>query len=229
MTLVELAESSYGDLETIDRLRNQKQSTDDINATQKELQEVQMLAAEVCTLYQLLQNRLELTDIRTNELPKIMHRVQELRQQFVDGQKFGQVQEIRQSVKAPLRKIKNAIEPGWRAYAEKRSKQLLEFLKVIRNLPEIRDKAQTIDRLENRLKYFQATGPTNQAELDDFDQCLRDLQEHLSQLQNVHPDVTNFLRKVHSDQATMVDVTDEVLNWCRQGNHAQVFLIRFAN
>jgi DNA repair exonuclease SbcCD ATPase subunit len=229
MTVVELAETAYKDLETIDRLRDQKQNADDINATQKELQEVQVLAIQVCTLYQLLHNRLELVDIQQSELPKIMQKVQELRQQFADRQKIRQVQEIRHSVKAPLGKIKNKIEIRWREYAEKRSKWLLDFLEVIQNLPEIRDKAQFINKLKRRLEGFLATVPTNQAELEEFDQCLLTLQEHLSQLQNVHPDVTNFLRKVHNNQATMADVTNEVLSWCQQGNHAQVFLIRFAS
>ncbi len=227
MKLVELAETACARLHEIDILTSNKHDADSIEATHKELQEILQLAKEINASYVLFQKRLKIQGVQQQELPNIVKEVKSLQLKFNDKQNRRQVLELQKTISPPLKKIQTRIVNEWKRDVDTRLKPHLELLAVVSLLPEIREKEAEINRWKVRLQRYKEDMPVTQKQLDDFDQCLVQLQSHLMQLENLHEDVLKFLKKIYENTATMADVTDEVLDWCRQGKHANVFRISF--
>ena len=148
--------------------------------------------------------------------------------------KFTYDRERRQVL--PLRDIANKlqiqaqkIEGLWRNYAESLVNPHFDWLELVRVLPEVREYEATLNGLKTSLQHHAAILPRTPAELGDFDEKFAQLRSRLANLESLHPEVKSFLRKAYNHQATIADLTDEVIRWCRQGEHAKVFRISFVS
>jgi hypothetical protein len=226
--IVELAKVACRQLDELDTLEVAKKEASDINATLKELADVKSKAIELSELCFLLSSRLPLREIQSVEIPKISKSVQDSHTKFTRDRERRQV--------LPLRDIANKlqiqvqkIEGLWRNYAESLVNPHFDLLELVRILPEVREYEATLNGLKTRLQHHAAILPRTPTELGDFDEKFAQLRLRLANLENLHPEVKSFLRKAYNHQATIADLTDEVIRWCRQGEHAKVFRIGFVS
>lgn len=224
--IVELAETACKQLDELDALEIAKKEASDINATLKELAEVRSKAVQLNELCLLLSDRLPLAEIQAVEIPRILKSMQDSRTKFTQGRERRQV--------LPLRDIANRMqtlivkaEGLWRKYAESLVNPHFDLMELVRLLPEMRTHEVTLRGLKAQLQRHATILPRTRAELDDFDEQLSQLRSRLANLESLHPEVKSFLRKAYQNQATIADLTDEVIRWCRQGEHARVFRIGF--
>lgn len=224
--IVDLAEAACRQLDELDTLEIAKKEASDINATLKELADVKGKAIELSELCLLLSGRLPLRDIHSIEIPKILKSVQDSHTKFTRDRVRRQVLPLR-DVANKLQMQVQKIEGLWRKYAESLVNPHFDLLELVRILPEVREHEATLNGLKSRLQHYAAVMPRTQAELIDFDEKFTRLRTRLVNLENLHPEVKSFLRKAYYHQATIADLTDEVIRWCRQGEHAKVFRVDF--
>lgn len=226
--IVELAESACRQLDELDKLEIAKKEANDIQATLKELADVKSKAIELNELCLLLSDRLHLREIQEGEIPKILKSVQDSQRKFTLEGERRQVSTLR-DIASRLQTLIAKIEGLWRKYAESLIKPLFDLLELVRVLPEVREHEAVLNGLKTRLEHHAAIPPRTYTELVDFDDKFAQLKSKLANLENLHPEIRNFLRKAHSQQATIADLTDEVIRWCRQGEHGNVFRIGFVH
>ncbi len=226
--IVELAETACSQLDEMDALEIAKEEASDINATLKELAEVKSKAAQLNELCLLLSGRLLLREIQTVEIPKVLKSVQDSHTKFTQGRERRQVQALR-DIANRLQVLVQKIEELWKKYAESLVNPHFDMLELVSFLPEMREHEATLRELKAHLQRHTTILPQTQAELVNFDERLTQLRSRLANLENMHPEVKSFLRKAYTHQATIADLTDEVIRWCRQGEHAKVFRIGFVS
>lgn len=226
--IVELAQAACRQLDEMDTLEIAKKEASDINATLKELADVKRTAIELNELCLLLRDRLPLREIRSVEIPKILNSVKDSHTKFTHERERRQVRALRDIANKVQMQVQK-IEGLWRKYVEDRINPHFDLLELVRMLPEVREHEATLNGLKSRLQHYAAIMPRTQAELIDFDEKFTRLRTRLVNLETLHPEVKSFLRKAYNHQATIADLTDEVIGWCRQGEHANVFRIGFVS
>lgn len=224
--IVELAETACKQLDELDALEIAKKEAGDINATLKELAAVRSKAIQLAELCLLLGDRLPLAEIQSTEIPRILQKVQDSRTKFTQGRERRQVLPLR-DIASTIQTLIVKVEGLWKKYAESLVNPHFDLMELVRLLPEMRTMETTLRALKTQLQRHITILPQTRAELDDFDEQLKQLRSRLANLENLHPEVRTFLRKAHHNQATIADLTDEVMRWCRQGEHARVFRIGF--
>lgn len=226
--IVELAEAACRQLDELDTLEIAKKEASDINSTLKELADVKSKGIELSELCLLFKGRLSLSDIQSVEIPRILKSIQDSHTKFIRDRERRQVLPMR-DVANKLQMQVQKIEGLWRKYAEGLVNPHFDLLELVRILPEVREQEATLNGLKSRLQHYAAIMPRTQAELIDFDEKFARLRARLANLENLPPEVKSFLRKAYNHQATVADLTDEVIRWCRQGEHAKVFRVDFVS
>ncbi|GHO61353.1 hypothetical protein KSC_002450 [Ktedonobacter sp. SOSP1-52] len=137
-----------------------------------------------------------------------------------------QVKELAQ-LQRGAQELIDDLKAHWKLYAQGYTRETFELLRLVSYLPEVEAQQATYETLTLRLQHYIEHIPLTPAQLLEFDECLRQLNQHLSDIQGLSSDVKKFLENILKDQATLADLTDEVLHWCRQGEHASAFFIGF--
>jgi hypothetical protein len=223
--IVTQAQRVRSQLVTLKKLEEDEKKRKDIEATHSELRQVTSALRQFNTLYQLTRSRLdsEQTSYITSQARQIDEAVEASHQEFT--QQRRQVKAL-QDVKQQVESLTQQTEASWKLYAEGQLNPQLELLELVRQLPEILAQLNEINSLRERLEEFRQRTPYNDVELTEFDRKLRKLVKHLSDL-NLDPAIRDFLGRVLRGEATLDDLSDEILVWCRQGGRAKTFKIAF--
>lgn len=131
-----------------------------------------------------------------------------------------------QSVQTQLQKAWDLLKKTWGAYVEKRIHEPLKLYLQVAELPGIRERKAEYDDVRSRLARAQKTLPATQKELDDFDRTVAQFKRMLQEIGELSEAVKTFLDKIANGTASLDDVTDEVLQWCRQGQRGKVFSVQ---
>lgn len=224
--IVKLAEDACRLLDVLDELEHARTNASDIQATRKELVDVNSKAVQIHELCLLLGDRLPLRDVQAEELRKILKSLQDSHMKFANEQVRRQVQPLR-NIASQLQTVVTTIQARWRKYAEGQVAPHFELLELVRLLPEVHAQEGMLYGLKSRLQKHVAILPQTHAELAEFDNAFAQLRSRLANLESLHPEVKNFLRKVYDHEATIADLTDTVIQWCHQGEHSKIFRIDF--
>jgi DNA repair ATPase RecN len=224
--LVAVSQDVRHKFQEIETLRLMRENAGAVTATFNELKKMQKVAQQIDTLLSLLHRRLPEQDMQgfiyaTDTLLRALRASQ---------QAFGQTpnqEKALSNLSEKMQSLVKEIRNSWRIYAEQQTQQSFELLKLVKYLPEVQNEQAQLTELQNHLTAFFERVPTTPANLTEFDQSLQALKHHLSNVSGLSESVRQFLQKTLSGQATLADMTDEVLDWCRQGKRGSAFTIRF--
>lgn len=224
--IVSLSQEVCQQVQEIDHLERLKNNLTAIQATFDALIQFKDTVVQLKGLVILLNGRL--AEHTVQDVVSGMRRL--VRDVQVSAEKLEsqprQVKELTQSQRKAQGFIDD-LKAHWKIYAEEYARETLELLRLVDHLPEVETK-QTIYRvLTSHLQHYIEYTPLAPAQLVEFDESLQQLNQHLSNIEGLSADVKKFLENVLKDQATLADLTDEVLQWCRQGEHARTFVIGF--
>ncbi len=132
------------------------------------------------------------------------------------------------AIKKLFQDVIKAIKTQWQHYVEEQIREPFELLDLVKNLPEVATLADLYASIQERLRRFINEVPMHPEQLATFEQNVQRLTQLLNSIEGLSPDVKTFLQKIMDGQANIVDLTDEVLAWCRQGRHPEIFRITFA-
>jgi hypothetical protein len=202
-----------------DLLQNLSDTIDYLNAVNEEALQLKNL----CTL---LKNRLSdpyRSSIQSS-LQELMRQLRASQKDFADARRQSPVLK---SIREQLARLISETKVSWKLTAEKTLKPTLDLYSLVRNLPDFKAQEVALGNLKNRLEYFQENVPKSTSELRDFDQKLTKLKEDLTSIPGLTPKVQAFLAKMVDHTATLADLDDEVLTWCRRPGRSKAFMITF--
>jgi DNA repair ATPase RecN len=224
--IISLSQEVCQQIQEIDRLDRLNNDMSSIQATFDALIKLKEVAMQLKALV-ILQNGL-LAEQTIQDIVKGMERL--VRDVQASAEKLEsqprQVKELTQ-VQKKTQDLIDDLKARWKLYAEEYTRETLELLRLVGYLPEIEAHQATYQTLTSHLRHYMEHIPLTPAQLAEFDECLQQLNQHLSDIKGLSPEVKQFLENVLKDQATLADLTDEVLRWCRQGEHSQAFVIGF--
>jgi|SRR5579859_584179 len=132
------------------------------------------------------------------------------------------------AVKKLLQDTIKELKKEWQYYVNEQTQELFDLYSLVKHLPEVQAIADLYTSIQERLRRFKNEVPMHPEQLVTFEQNVQGFTQLLNSIEGLNPEVKTFLQKIMSGQATLVDLTDEVLAWCRQGQHPQIFRIAFA-
>lgn len=208
------------------RLEQQQDEMQDIKATLDTLNMVRETIRKLKVPYQVVWSRLPVDDIQSirQQTASIAESIEASRSDFEHNRR--QIQPLKK-IEKDVQSIQKSLDARWKMYAQAQLSPHEEMLKLVRALPEIAGQEQAINELLSHLRAYTKELPSSHAKLTEFDTRLQQLSSRLATLQGLSPGVRDFLRKVQDGTATLHDLSDDILHWCRQGDHARVFTITF--
>jgi hypothetical protein len=223
-TIVESAAAACELIDIKEKLSKAKHEDDNIAATLSEMAGVREKSAQLVRAWDLLKERLPLADISVTKIPALLQEVQNTHAKFTNEHMTRQVKFL-QEISTKLQALLEEISQRWGRYAHGLIQDHVNLWAIVQVLPEMREQQVVVHELRDTLIRYASVYPQTSAELGDFDAKLEQMKMSLSAIESVHPEVKAFLRKVHMREATIADLTNEVLNWCRQEDRATVFQI----
>lgn len=130
-------------------------------------------------------------------------------------------------VRPRLQMLATALDEAWATWARRQTEPLFELFQLVSALPELASQQVELAQLRQYLLTRRDRAPRDQGELSAFEQRVAELSEHLRHLEGLNAEVRHFLRQVVDRSASINDLNDEVLAWCRQGGRAAAFRISF--
>ena len=226
--IVSFAESVCQQIREIDTLQRYKLVATDIQNTREALQSLKEQVIRLRTLLQLIQTRLIESELRLIQtgLEDCSSRLLRSAEQFENQQR--QVQEL-QSIQRRIEEQYSILQQAWKRYARERVSKPIELYILVYYLPEVVAQQARYDTLKQKLEDYKEKAPVSVRQLQEFDQSLEQFTSLLGSIDGLSEAVKTFLLKTLSGTATLDDVTDEVLQWCRLGEHARAFSIQFAH
>lgn len=134
-----------------------------------------------------------------------------------------------QAIHIHAQKALEGMQRAWQTYAIACMHEPFDLYRLVASLPEVVARQATYDELQRQLRAAGATMPTSDQQLQAFDQALAQFKRLLHEIEGLSAEVRAFLLKTLDGTASLADVGDEVLQWCRQGRRARTFAVRFAH
>lgn len=209
----------------MEKFRNQLQ---DLNLTISEIQMVTTEANKLKLSYKLIYSRLPAPHIADMEsrVKELIIQVGYSKQDFSTNRR--QTVALR-AVTGNIRGLNASIEASWKLAVETLLAPYYELYSLVRQLPDFQSKEADLAILKSRLDYYKNNLPKNVNEIRDFDRIMDKFKQGLASIQGLTPGIQAFLTKVVSHTATIADLNDEILTWCKQSGRGKVFQIQFKN
>lgn len=226
--IASLAESVCQQIREIDTLQRYKLVAADIQKTREALESLKEQMIRLRTLLQLIQTRLIESELRLIQtgLEDCSSRLLRSAEQFENQQRQGQ--EL-QSIQKRIEEQYSILQQAWKRYARERVSKPIELHTLVYYLPEVVAQQARYSALRQKLEDYKEKAPVSAKQLQEFDQSLEQFTSLLGSIEGLSEAVKTFLLKTLSGTATLADVTNEVLQWCRLGEHARAFSIQFAH
>jgi hypothetical protein len=160
----------------------------------------------------------------TTRLQNLGHKLRASHEKFPT--QYRQVKEL-DALGRMIEELDTFLARAWASFVLAETQPHFELLELVATLPEVSGQIGTVRPLRDRLQSASSRLPRNQSNRAQFESDLLALQNSLANLSGLDRDVTEFLRKVQKGTASMSDLTDEILDWCRENERATAFKISF--
>ena len=226
--IVDLANDVCTSVDEIDRLvminNSMKSVKDSYDLLQTIIEDIKRLSAYIVVVGQKLPDPVR--EGLHQDCERILYEITSSLENFEhEPRQTKALSSVKKQVQDGMKKIKTQ----WQSYVNEQIQEPFELLKLVRYLPEVAAIADLYKSIQERLQRFVNEVPMHPEQLATLEQNVQGLRQLLDSIEGLSPDVKTFLQKIMHGQATIVDLTDEVLAWCRQGRHPQIFKIAFAN
>lgn len=158
------------------------------------------------------------------QLRVINNKLKESREKFMS--QYRQIREF-DWIEKLVQELKSFLEPAWASYVIVQIQPHFELLNLVEKLPEVTVQGGTLAPLRQRLESASSKLPQRTSHLTQFDADLQTLQSSLANLSGLSSEVTEFLHRIQKGTASITDLTDKVLAWCRENERAGAFKISF--
>lgn len=205
-------------LEEYRRLDNELRQVRKVNSfsqsTKSELNKIKSILASYHALNQMA----------PVEFPKkkLSYELKKLETLMNSGIKTYNIEEVYGFAKL-FRGLNEDLRMRWSNFVLNKNKDIIGLL---RNLQNIVTNQQEIKQLITDLQTFEKKWPVNSITLKRYHDYLNDANKVISEM-DVSEVVQDFITKVAANQATLDDLTDEVITWIRTKKLTNKLVIKF--
>lgn len=212
-------------LAEVNELQRAASEAEDLQETLDALSTVHDALQAVRQTHDRIADRLSLEENRrlTAMFVQLLEKVWASREDF--EQRSRQAVKLR-PVDSGATEFAHQLDGAWKTYAHERSFRYAELSALVESLPEMQTKVATLRTYRNRLRELAEHAPISDRELAEFDQKLQQFRLELDRIEGLTPAIVQFLRKVSYGTATLADLSDEVLTWCRSAGRANSFSLQ---
>jgi len=224
--IVSLANDIQAQISRRNELEQRRDNRSNIADSYQKLSVTSKLLQETIVSFQLIRPRLTNDQIAEvmRQIQIIQSKLKESREKFLT--EYRQVQRLN-AVEKLVQDLQGFLAHSWASYVLERTRPHFDLLNLVENLPEVTVQGNTIALLRQRLQSASSQLPQRETYLVQFDANLQALQSSLTNLSGLSADVTEFLRRIQKGNASVADLTDEVLAWCRENERAGAFKISY--
>lgn len=225
--IVSLVRETCELIREIDEREKAKNDAESVEETLGALTALSEKVIQLQTSIQLLAGRLPSSDIKSAIFigERCASQVSRSAEQFVIQPR----QKIElQATQSQIQKALDSLQTAWQSYAAECMREPFDLYRLVCSLPEVAAHKAAYDDLQRQLLTAKNTLPSSARQLQDFDRAIEQFKQLLREIEGLSEAVKAFLLKTLGGTAFLADVTDEVLQWCRQGQRAQTFSIQFA-
>ncbi|MGB1250866.1 MAG: hypothetical protein ACPG8W_09660 [Candidatus Promineifilaceae bacterium] len=216
-------------LHQVDQLNQRKKHRQTISATLQALRRFGEQIRAFDTQYRLIREYIpsEKDEKIQTVIVDLYDNLECQRVAFSTENKPDQREAIRNLSNKQLKSLLQYLQTSWTSYTRIQSQAPLELLRLVQDLRELRQQAKQLERLRKQVEISTSSLPKSENDVDQFKRSLSALQAALANLSGLNPDVKQFLQKIRTNSASLGDLTDEVLAWCRENpERASSFLIK---
>lgn len=224
--IIALANTVQTQITRRNELEQRRDNRKDITDSYQKLTEISKLLQGTVANFHLIQSRLRNDQIAEvmRQLQHIQNKIKESREKFANeyrqAQKLGVVEKL-------VQELQSFLARAWASYVMAQTQPHFDLLNLVEKLPEVTVKGGTIAPLRQRLQSASSQLPQRESRLIQFDADLQALQNSLANLSGLSAEVAEFLRRVQKGTASVADLTDEVLAWCKENERDRTFKISF--
>jgi hypothetical protein len=225
--IVSLVQESCDLLREVNEREQAKAEAQSVADTLSALTALNEDVQQLCASIQLLGHRLPSSE-RTAALQIAERSASQLKrsaEQFLTQPR--QKSEI-QAIHAQVQKAVESVQKAWQSYAKACMREPFDLYRLVYSLPEVAAHKATYDELQSQLQAASTSVPSSVQHLQAFDHALAQFTGQLQAIEGLSEAVKAFLLKTLAGTASLVDLSDEVLQWCRLGRRARAFSIQFA-
>ena len=223
--IVDLAEKTRAKITRRNELEQIKENKQNIDATAISLKGVSDSLVHTITSLILIKPLLteeQMWEI-VSQIRTIDRRIKASREKFADQPR--QVQQLA-SLKKIIEDLNTFLKQAWASYAYTRIRPKFELFNLVEQMPEVAGQMTAISPIKRNLEAAPSKLPQNVSEIERFERDIKALDDSLGNLKDLPTEVTQFLYKVQNNTATIADLSDDVLTWCRkEDERAAVFKI----
>lgn len=225
--IISLVQETRQLIQEIDVRESAKSMAESVQETLAALAVLKEKMTQLTTQLQLLRTRLPIIEVQTalGYCKYGSTQMQRSAEQFrIQPRQKNELQAVQKQIEKAL----DSLQKAWQNYVSERTREPFELYMLVCYLPEVTARQTAYDELKSKLALAKDTVPASWQQLEVFDRTIEQFTQMLGEIQGLNEAVKRFLLKTLSGTASLADVTDEVLEWCRQGQHAQTFAIQFA-
>lgn len=129
-------------------------------------------------------------------------------------------------VQQRVKRLSEQTQQCWYVYAQERIRPLRVQVDLAKQLPKMRDTFAEIEAAAAEIEKLAQQSPRRSTEVDAFHRKVDVLDHALQSIKGLTAEQKVFLDKARHGTATLNDVTESLLAWCKQENLAVQLKIR---
>jgi DNA repair exonuclease SbcCD ATPase subunit len=216
--------------EVYQRVADRAQVADRLRRIEETRGRIQSLADPVIVVtdtFTTIHERLTDDDRRslTTNIANLAHLLRTSQSEFSQGSRqVVKLERAHNSVKA----IQRELERSWQRYVDDQTRSYRELLVIIRQVPAIESHVADLQTALEQLQSQYRTPPRTAERLARFDAGLDDIRKRAREFEELPHSVRDFLSRVAAGQATLMDVSPEILQWLDTHDARSVFAVRLS-
>lgn len=224
--IVAQANRTLQSLKRAEDLKKVQSKHEHLQATLDKLQRVDQALVDLISVHNTI------SDCLTGEMHSnywqgfggLLEALEQSRQQFESEPR--QVDSLR-GVQQRIVRLRRLLDRAWYIAAHPQFEQYEKLANLVRSLPEVQDQLSDIDRLISLLRGHLNAAPSDLDARCQHDADMKRLAEHLESIEGLNDRIRRFLSRVAEGKATLADVNEDVLEWCKQERRSVSFAISF--
>lgn len=225
--IVALAQDIQAKVEQRKRFEERKRQQQAISDTLGMLRTLRQEIADFDTQQRLVGEVIsaEITQSLNEIIQRLRNRLKQRYDEFRHSDKFNQKSQL-SYLQQDISKLDAQLQEGWSDYANRKIAPHSELYLLVEKLPEVSGNIRRINELIQKLHRASSTTPRTSTHVDQFERDLESLRVTLANLEGIEPHIRRFLFSVRDGKATVADLTDDILAWCRDPRRASAFKIQ---
>lgn len=214
-----LADRTQVLIKTINEFESQRERKEEIEKYEKLKSKLEEERARIDNLIKcgyILGNNTDIVNLDSicNELEKIKNSINNNR---IEGRECS-------FLSSKIGDLNRKLNLKWKRYYDEKT---VGINKTLRNIKPFFNDLDEINILMDNLEKFEKIWPINRKRYEDFENTISFAKEKINKL-NLTDEIKNFINKITANNATLEDLTPNVMEWIKDNSYEDKIKLRFS-